>query len=397
MRLAIAASHPIQYYAPLFRELARRIDLHVFYAHRATPQQQAAAGFGQAFDWDVDLASGYDHSFLVNRSQRPGTDHFGGCDTPEIGERLGAGGFDALLVFGWNLKSSVQAVMAAKRLGLPVMVRGDSQLSTPRSPLKRWVKALAYPPLLRTFDAALYVGRRSRAYYEHYNFPVERLFASPHCVDTEAFAAGATAQARQALRAELGAAPHTKLLLFAGKLLAFKRPLDVVEIAARLRALGADARMIVAGSGELEAPLAAAAKTAQVPLSLLGFRNQSAMPAAYAAADLLVLPSDGRETWGLVCNEALACGTPILVSEAVGCAPDLADGIVGRAFPTADTEAAAVAAAAILNDPPTPAALAAKSAGNSLAAAADGIVQALRAVTERDGASKRLAESGGAR
>ena len=397
MRLAIAASHPIQYYAPLFRELAGRLDVHVFYAHRASPEQQAAAGFGQAFNWDVDLASGYEHCFLANRSRRPGTDHFGGCDTPEIAARLKAGGFDGLLVFGWNLKSSVQAVIGAKRQGLPVMVRGDSQLSTPRSPLKRWAKALAYPPLLRAFDAALYVGQRSRAYYEHYDYPADRLFSSPHCVDTAAFAAGATEVARQTLRSEVGAGPDTRLLLFAGKLLAFKRPLDVVEITARLRADGLDARMMVAGSGELEAPLAAAAEAAQVPLSLLGFRNQSAMPAAYAAADLLVLPSDGRETWGLVSNEALACGVPILVSDAVGCAPDLADGVVGRAFPLQDTGAGAEAAAALLSRPPSPAALRAKSDAYGLAAAADGVVTALQALADRRPTAKRLADVAGDR
>ena len=66
LRLAVLASHPVQYYAPMFQELARRLELEVFYAHQATPDQQAAAGFGQAFEWDVDLLSGYRHTFLKN-------------------------------------------------------------------------------------------------------------------------------------------------------------------------------------------------------------------------------------------------------------------------------------------------------------------------------------------
>ena len=98
----------------------------------------------------------------------------------------------------------------------------------------------------------------------------------------------------------------------------------------------------MAGSGELEAHVEAAAAASGVPLHLLGFRNQTEMPAAYAAADCLVLPSDGRETWGLVANEALACGRPIIVSDACGCAPDLGcDGRAGRTFPMGDTEALA--------------------------------------------------------
>ena len=125
-RLAICTSHPIQYYAPLFRELAGRTEIEVFYAHSATPKDQADAGFGRAFEWDVDLLSGYPHRFLTNVAARPGVDHFGGCDTPEIGARLSEGAFDAVLVLGWNLKSSIQAILAAKRLRLPVLIRGDS-------------------------------------------------------------------------------------------------------------------------------------------------------------------------------------------------------------------------------------------------------------------------------
>lgn len=379
MRLAIATSHPIQYYAPLFRELTKSVDLEVFYAHKATPAQQAAAGFGQAFDWDIDLTSGYSHRFLNNVAMRPGVDHFGGCDTPEIGARLAEGRFDALLVFGWNLKSSIQAVLAAKRRGLPVMVRGDSQLGTPRSTLKRWGKELLYPPLLRAFDAALYVGSRSRRYYEHYRYPAERLFASPHCVDTAWFAERATAQARAALRAEIGAADDERIVLFAGKLLPFKRPLDVIEATA---AAGDRRRVMVAGSGELAEALSARAAELAVPLTLLGFQNQSRMPAVYAAADVLMLPSDGRETWGLVCNEALACGRPILVSDAAGCAEDLAgDGEAGKIYEMGDIAAAGRALGELLSQPRSAKAIAERSRRHSLSAAAEGVLTAMKALT----------------
>ena len=333
IRLAILASHPVQYYAPMFRELAKRVDLHVFYAHSATPEQQAAAGFGRAFEWDIPLTEGYSFSFLNNISKRPGTDWFGGCDTPEIYDLLKGGHFTVVLTLGWHLKSMIQGVFAAKRLGLPILVRGDSQLSTPRSLMKRWVKALAYPILLRAFDAALYVGKNNYNYWRAYGFPTDRLFHSPHCVETERFARGATLEARSALRKRLNINPASFVVLFAGKLLPFKRPLDVVRAVAMVRAEGLDCRVMVAGSGPLEAELIHEAKATEVPLDLLGFQNQSEMPAAYAAADLLVLPSTGRETWGLVANEALASGLPIAVSDQVGCAPDLAtNSLAGRTF-----------------------------------------------------------------
>jgi glycosyltransferase involved in cell wall biosynthesis len=374
-RLAVLTSHPIQYYAPLFRALARAVDLRVLFAHHASPAEQAKAGFGTPFAWDVDLTSGYAHSFLKNVARRPGTDHFLGCDTPGIGERLRAGCFHALLVLGWHLKTYVQGGLAARRLGIPVMVRGDSQLETPRSPLKTALKSLTYPRLLRLFDAALYVGQRSHDYYVHYGYPTGRLFFSPHCVDTEWFGAGASAEARVQLRQQRAIAPETFLVLFAGRLLPFKRPADVVAAAAQCRAQGLSVEMMVAGSGELEPQLKAAATAARVPLHLLGFRNQTEMPAAYAAADCLVLPSDGRETWGLVANEALACRRPIIVSHACGCAPDLGcDGRAGRTFPMGDTGALARAIVELAAAPPPSSDIAALSRTYSIESAVDGIL-----------------------
>ena len=65
-RIGFLVSHPIQYYAPIFRELAKRCDLTVYFAHQQTAEQQARAGFDVAFKWNVDLLSGYDGRFLVN-------------------------------------------------------------------------------------------------------------------------------------------------------------------------------------------------------------------------------------------------------------------------------------------------------------------------------------------
>jgi glycosyltransferase involved in cell wall biosynthesis len=378
MRLAIVTSHPIQYQAPLFRELATGLDSTVFFACRATPRDQADAGFGTAFEWDVDLTSGYESQFLANTSRRPGPAQFSGCDTPEIGERLRGGRFDAVLVMGWHLKTYWQTIWAAKRIGIPVLARGDSNLETPRSNIKRIVKSLAFPPLLRLFDATLYVGRRSRAYYEHYGYPARRLFFSPHCVDTAWFAARATPDARQNLRAKHGIAPEGKVLLFAGKLVASKRPLDLIAAAAQSRANGLDVEVMVAGDGELRSPMMNAADASGVPLHLLGFRNQTQMPAAYAAADCLVLPSDARETWGLVANEALACGRPIIVSDACGCAPDLAsDTGAGLTHPVGDVQKLSVAILEIIGNPRREYCIERVSERFNLKSAASGIAGAL--------------------
>lgn len=378
MRLAVVASHPVQYYAPLFRELARRVDLTVFYGHAATAQDQAQAGFGVGFSWDVDLLSGYRSEFLTNVATRPGLSHFRGVDTPEIRWRLRTGNFDALMLMGWNLKCFLQALFHAKVIGLPVMVRGDSHLETPRSALKTAIKRMLYPHFMRQFDVALVVGTRNRAYWAHYGYPAARMFDAPHCVDNAFFASRATPEARAALRGRLGIAPDTRVVLFAGKLVPFKRPLDLVQAVAHVRSQKIDLHILVAGAGPLENDMRARAEDLGVPLHCLGFCNQSAMPAAYAAADLLVLSSNGQETWGLVVNEALACGTPALVSDAVGCAPDVAEVLGAQViFPLADVAELAARMADALDDPPHRSVIVRAAERFSIRAAVEGIVKAL--------------------
>jgi glycosyltransferase involved in cell wall biosynthesis len=335
-RLGFLVSHPIQYYAPIFRALAEQCDLTVFFAHRQTREGQAKAGFGVAFDWDVDLLAGYESRFLANVAREPSTDRFSGCDTPGIASEIDGARFDAFVVPGWGLRSYLQAVSACRRTGVPVMVRGDSQLPGKRHAAVRLAKSLVYRRMMRRFDGYLYVGQRSRAYFEHYGAPSSRLFFAPHCIDNDAFSG--------APRTPRSAGNGRRRLLFAGKLIERKHPLDLIRAAALLQGRGTTVEVAFAGSGELEVELERAAVEAGVPAVFHGFVNQSALPATYAAADLLVLPSDAQETWGLVVNEAMACGLPAVVSDAVGCGPDLVEeGATGAVFPFGDVEALAQA------------------------------------------------------
>jgi glycosyltransferase involved in cell wall biosynthesis len=339
MRLGFLISHPIQYYAPIFRELAKQCDLTVYFAHRQTGEGQADAGFGDAFEWDVDLLAGYRSRFLTNVARQPSTDRFGGCDTPGIRAEIADGRFDAFVVPGWGLRSYLQADRACRRARVPVMVRGDSQLVGKRRAVIRLAKALLYPRMMRRFDGYLYVGRRSRDYFEHYGARPSRLFFAPHCVDNDAF--GSAGRTGRPLR---NPSRNPARLLFAGKLIERKHPLDLIRAAALLQAGGASVEVAFAGSGALEAGLRRAAQEAGLAAVFHGFVNQSALPATYAAADMLVLPSDGRETWGLVVNEAMACGLPAVVSDAVGCGPDLVEeGATGAVFPLGDVAGLAAA------------------------------------------------------
>jgi glycosyltransferase involved in cell wall biosynthesis len=345
-RIGVLVSHPIQYYAPLFRELARRCDLTVFFAHRQDAKGQGQAGYGVAFDWDVDLLSGYDSEFLTNLARAPSTQTFAGCNTPEIADRISHGSFDAFLVPGWSLRSYWQAVRACRRAHVPVMVRGDSQLAGRRRGAVGRIKDVVFPHMLKQFDACLYVGQRNRDYLEHYGVPADRLFFSPHCVDNGAFRRASDA-ARQADVQRIR--PERQRVLFVGRLVDSKRPMDVVQAVMRLVGAGRPVELIVAGAGELQGRMEEAARAGGIDARFLGFVNQSKLPSVYASSDVVVLPSNGIETWGLVVNEAMACGIPAVVSDAVGCGPDLIQpGATGAVAPLGDVAALASAIDSVL-------------------------------------------------
>jgi len=378
-RLGILTSHPIQYQAPLFRELAQQLELTVFFAHRQTASEQSKAGFNVDFEWNVDLLGGYDHKFLQNRAKHPDVSRFTGCDTPQIEDEIRQRKFDAFLVTGWYLKAHWQAIRACHKYRIPVMVRGDSQLGTPRGWFKQWVKEILYPRLLRQFDVCLYVGQKNREYLEHYGVPAERLFFSPHCIDNDRFSLLSNQANRQKFRDSLGIRNDVYTVLFAGKFLDRKRPIDLINALQILLNRGMKVCGLLAGDGPLKLLLVEQGKQQGVPLYFLGFRNQSELPVVYKAADVFVLPSEGSETWGLVVNEALACGTPVVVADAVGCAADLVDSVdTGEVFSVGDIVGLANALQSVLTNRQEYRGMQNKIKLYSVEAAASGIVAAVK-------------------
>jgi hypothetical protein len=341
-RIAVLSTHPIQYYSPWFAHIANSVDLHVYYAHRPTPDDQAAAGFSTPFEWNLPLLDGYESTFLNNVARSPGIQRFGGCNTPDICGILRRGSFDALLMFGWNKLCFLQAWGGALSARLPVLIRLDTQLSSSRSGLKRATKLPAFRLLLPRAADYLSPGERTDAYLRHYYVPDRRIHRLPHMVDVDRFAAGARAARRTGFAAQLrkknGAAPDDTVFLFVGKLLEKKRPLLPLEA---LSLLGPYAKACVwmIGNGPLDAQVDAKIAAEKLNVRRLGFINQTELPAYYAAADCLILPSNADETWGLVVNEAQACGIPAIVSQEVGCAPELIEeGITGWTLSSPDRD-----------------------------------------------------------
>lgn len=325
LRLAVVATHPIQYYAPVFRRLAEggRLDLHVFYGWEGPASRPTHdPGFGRAVQWDLPLLDGYHHTFVPNESTDPGTHHFRGITSRALVPAIHHWGPDAVLVYGWAYASHLAALRAFHRR-VPVFIRGDSTLLDERPGPKQWLRRAWLRWVYRHADVALYVGTESRRYFEAHGLRGDRLAWAPHAVENERFADPDGALEREAVewRRSLGIADEAKTILFAGKLEPKKAP--EVLLRAFLARDRADEHLLVGGSGPLEGALTELA-AGHPRVHFLGFQNQSRMPVVYRLGDLFVLPSRGPgETWGLAVNEAMASGRPVIVTDRVGCAPDL--------------------------------------------------------------------------
>ena len=390
LRLTAVLTHPIQYYAPWFRHIqahAPQLALTVVYATRPTPAQQGA-GFDVPFEWDVPLTDGY-HSVIV-RDARPGdridTGAFSGVDVREIGAAIADTQPDVVLITGWYSKTLVRALAACRRLGVPVLFRGDSHLHSGPAGWRRPFWIAKTWTLLRMFDGYLSPGTRVDEYLAWFGVPGYRVFRVPHGVDNDLFAQSAAAhqapETRAAARRAAGIDSPAFVVLFSGKLVDRKRPLDVIRAAARTTA---PTTVVVAGAGPLETAMREEAARLGVELRMLGFLNQTQLGRAYAIADCLALPSDHSETWGLVVNEALATGLPVIVSDAVGCAPDLLhEHVTGRQYRLGDVSALAQAIDDVRQRMPLTDAVRAACrravATSDVATMTDGLVRACRSV-----------------
>ena len=353
VRLTAVLTHPIQYYAPWFRRIhatAPELALTVVHATQPTPAQQGV-GFDHPFEWDVPLTEGY-HSIIVRAAQagdRIDSGSFTGLDVRQIGRAIADTRPDVVLITGWYSLTLIRALFACRRLGVPTLYRGDSHLLSGPRGWKRPLWALKTRVLLRQFDGFLSPGIRVREYLRWHGVPDHRIFQVPHAVDNDAFAANAAPYQQPAVRAAArqrrGIDAGAFVVLFVGKLVGSKRPLNVVRAVSRL---APGATLMVVGSGPLEGEVRAEAARLGVSLTMAGFMNQSQLGEPYGLADCLALPSDFPETWGLVVNEALASGLPCVVSDAVGCAPDLIrEGETGYVNPLDDIDALAATLAKI--------------------------------------------------
>lgn len=327
IRVLAAAAGPVFYQTPLYRALTAdpRVDLTVLFASSGGVRPYDAALGGRAVVWDVDLLSGYASRFLRAADRNEATAGFLGMRDvdvlkPILGER-----WDVLWVHGYSYLTLWLAIVAATLRGIPVLVREEQTLLHERPWPKRWLRAAVLRALFSKVHG-LYIGTNNREFFARYGILTHRLHFVPYCVDNATLQqqAASLAGRRQELRARFGIAADTRpVVLFVGKLIPKKLPLLALEAFARVRR-DLPCALLVVGEGELEDAMRSRVASEGIPdVHFAGFLNRGEIAQAFVAADLFVLPSGLHETWGLVVNEAMNFALPVVVSDKVGCAPDL--------------------------------------------------------------------------
>lgn len=351
-KLLVVATHPIQYQAPLFRAMAKdpRIDLTVAFCSEFGAVSYYDPGFKTEVKWDPPLMDGYSHITLKNWSLYPNQSKPLGLINPGLIPLIRNGDWDAVWVHGWAHASYWIAMFAAINSGTPLVIRGETHMLRPPRGFRGAIKQTVLGWLFRRMSGVLAIGSNSADFYRLYGVPDSKIFLTPYAVDNDFFMARADelAPRKRELKAKLGIDPAMPVILSVGKIYPGKRPMDLVQA---FEKFGDSAALVFVGDGESRSEVEAYARAHDIPnIHFTGFKNQSQLPEYWSAADVFVMTS-ASETWGLVVNEAMCFGLPLLVSDRVSSAADLVrDGENGYRFAVGDVEALAARLQELLKD-----------------------------------------------
>ncbi len=349
-------SHPIQYFVPLYKHIARQEDVHlkVLYLSEQTLKGSEDKQFGVKFIWDLPLLEGYAYTFLKNiswRRKRPSG--FWGYINPGLIWSLWQLPKGLVVISGWNSFTEILGYFFGRLFGHTVSIRCDAPLfkEENRFGLRAGMRRFFIGKVLFKYglDRFLYLGSENYAFYKFYQIPDNKLTYTPFSVDNDRFRSAISTLNREAERKELDISPEDFVVLFTGKLIDIKRPFDLLKAFSHLNII--NKKLVLVGDGMLRKKMEDSVTQEGIEnVHFVGFVNQLVLPKYYLISDVLVLSSE-TETWGLSINEGMACHLPVVISDTVGCGKDLViAGQNGYIYPKGDIPALTASLHAVYKD-----------------------------------------------
>jgi len=322
LRLGVLDFNPVQYRTPLYQRLARRgnVELDVLFLSDQGYRARIDPGFGIPVAWNIDLLSGYSHRFLTTTDCPVGITGQIRTLTRWIQSQ------DAVILHGYVKSWMLFAMAVCRSHKIPYLLRGESHPQSRSTGIRRHLRNVVASTAVSASAGGLAIGQLNEKFYRQYG--ARSVTFAPYSVDDQRFAAAPQIGRSELLR-RWGLNDSKRVILFCGKLIPRKRPLDLAAAAELLRD---EVATMFVGDGSLAERVRASLRPGRGVVT--GFVNQAELPSYFHAADILVLPSE-TESWGLVINEAMAAGTVPVVSDRVGAAPDLVVG-VGEVYPCGD-------------------------------------------------------------
>jgi glycosyltransferase involved in cell wall biosynthesis len=354
-KILIIASHPVQYSSPLYRLMAKhsKLDIQVAYCSMKSSQSNFDTGFGTKVVWDIPLLDGYPWIEVKNDSPNPGIGNFWGLMNLLLWSTIRKGNFDAVIVYtGYTYFSFWVAMLATKSTRSKFLFSTDASEIEPRSrrKWKTFLKNLVLPFIFRLADVVIVSSTLGQKVVQSLGISEQNIAMTPFVVDNDRWKLEASQVNISTVRQQWGIPEDANVLLFCAKLQEWKKPQDVLRAFAQANII--NSYLLFAGEGPLRNELEATAISLSLVdrVKFLGFINQSQLPSIYSAANLFILPSD-YEPFGVVVNEAMLCGCPVIVSDRVGSRYDLIkEGENGFIYPCGDIESLAKILQVVLPD-----------------------------------------------
>lgn len=313
-RLVILTEIISPYRIPLFNCLAQEpgIDLHVLFLSESDP------GLRQWKVYKEDIKFSYE--VLPSRRMRLGS--YNVVLNGRVVHSLRQVSPQAILCGGYNYVASWQALLWARAQGVPFVLWSESNRydARPGRALIEMLKA----EFLRNCDGFLVPGQAAHDYLRLLKIREDGIFVAPNAVDNDLFGALALAARKDACAMRRKLDLPDRYFLFVGRLVEEKGVFELLRAYAGLDfRLRSEVGLVFVGDGPCRARLQDEAKNlAGEAIKFAGFVHREQLPAYYALAETFVLPTY-TDTWGLVVNEAMACGLPVIVSRVAGCVADL--------------------------------------------------------------------------